>query len=171
MQPTDDNHNKYFRLKVKKCSNIQSIWYIVTNDKKRIIITQDARLLEQKTGKMIKSETELHVKYMARFDAGDEQGYTVRVSCFEEFQKILKMSPKSTLQSFLQSELCLSDQYKKFMDIMNESFWIITVLAQVNEYKDQNHQDKKIVNFTIELLEIFDSTSDEWTEQDNPDYY
>ena len=171
MEPTEENHNKYFRLKVKKCSSIQSIWYIITTDKRRVIICQDASLLEQETGKLLEKNTELNVKYMARFDVGDEKGYTVRVSCFEEFQKIVKMSPKSTFQSFRQSKLCLSDQYKEFENMMNQSFWMVTVLAQVNHYKDNHNQDRKIVNFTIESLEIFDSTSDEWRDEDNPDYY
>lgn len=157
MKPIMANHHKYLKLKVEHCSNLQSIWYIQTDDSKiknRVSITNDCRLVDSKTRKPIADNVKLNVRYMLKFKACDDEGNNIQVILWDAFTKIIKKSAAFELRQFRKSQNNLSDIFATYLKILNSRKWLITIETQIYHF-----ENNKILNFVILKIEEFDNDS------------
>lgn len=124
---------KCWKLKVTKCTDLKRIWYIQTDNdnKERVIITKDCCLVYSKTGEQIAENTRLNVRYMLKFRVCDNEGNSVKVVSWDQFEKVINKSAAFELKRFRKSKDNLADVFASYLKILNSSSWLITFESQV----------------------------------------
>ena len=156
MIPAKRHHEKYWRVKISKCSLLQNIFLIQTNngkEKNRVIMTEECDLIDSKTGIPISQEVELEIKYMLKFTAHDMNGNYIKVTLWDAFSNIIKKSAKCELQKLRDSNSSVKVIFATYLEILNASSWIVTIQSNVREFKEDNDDKRKIINFSILKME------------------
>ena len=156
MNPDTENHKKYWRFKISECGSLQSIWLIVKNKgkvKDRVVMTQDCRLINAKTGTLLTEDEEVNVRYMLRFRAQDMNGNWIRVVMWDVFNDIIKQSAECEFKRFRNSNLNLSDVFRRYLQILNSTTWMATAETFVSLFKRNDNTNRKMINFHIVQME------------------
>ena len=136
MKPSREIHHKCWKIKVTKCTDLERIWYIQTEKaiRERVIITKDCRFVYSKTGEQISENTPLNVRYMLKFSVCDNEGNSVKVILWDEFEKLINKSAAFELKRFRKSQANLADVFASYLKIFNLNSWLITF--EIDVYRD-----------------------------------
>lgn len=158
MIPAKRHHEKYWRVKISKCSLLQNIFLIQTNngkEKNRVIMTEECDLIDSKTGIPISQEVELEIKYMLKFTAHDMNGNCIKVTLWNAFSNIIKKSAKCELEKLRNLHSNVKVIFATYLEILNASSWIATIQSNVTEFKGNNDNKDKVIYFDILKMEEF----------------